>query len=137
MEQPVESSKFRVVQAWHQALNAGDVETLVALSTEDVEVGGPRGASRGVAVLREWVARAGIRLEPGRVFQRGEVVVVEQTAEWREPGTGRIVGQQNLASLFVVRNGLVSRVIRYPDLATALREAGDALRELDPPGREK
>lgn len=125
MEQSVESSETRVVQSWHQALNAGDVEALVALSTADVEVGGPRGASRGAAVLREWVARAGIRLEPGRVLQRGEVVVVEQSAEWREPGTDRIAGQQTLASLFVVRNGLVCRVTRYPDLATALREASD------------
>ena len=44
------------VRAWHQALNAGDVDRLVALSSEDVEVGGPRGATRGAQALREWSA---------------------------------------------------------------------------------
>lgn len=83
----------KVVQDWHEALNHGDIERLVALSTDDVEVGGPRGTSRGAAVLREWFARADIRLEPRQVFQREANVVVEQVAEWREPGSNRIVGQ--------------------------------------------
>jgi hypothetical protein len=37
-----------VVLAWHAALNAGGIDRLLALSSEDVEVGGPRGVSRGV-----------------------------------------------------------------------------------------
>lgn len=55
-------SDAETVVAWHDALNAGDVERLVALSHEDVEMGGPRGPARGQIVLREWVARSGIRL---------------------------------------------------------------------------
>ena len=48
------------------ALNAGNVERVIALSTADVEVGGPRGAGRGADLLRDWVARAGIPgLNPG------------------------------------------------------------------------
>lgn len=112
------------MQSWHAALNAGDVEHLVALSTEDVEVGGPRGSGRGSQLLREWFGRAGIRLVPRQVFQRGNVVIVEQDAEWRSPETGEITGKQALASVFIVRKGLVASVVRHADLASALSAAG-------------
>jgi ketosteroid isomerase-like protein len=75
--------EVRGVEKWHEALNAGDFERPVALSHPDVEVVGPRGTGRGAGLLREWVARANIRLEPRRVFQREETVVVEEEAEWR------------------------------------------------------
>jgi ketosteroid isomerase-like protein len=121
----METPEVAVVRSWHSALNAGDTDGLVALSSDDVEVGGPRGSSQGAAVLREWFARAGICLEPKKFYQRGETVVVEETAEWREPGTDDLIGQQTVATLFVVRGGLVTRVVRYPDLATALGTVGN------------
>ena len=118
------SQEVAVIRAWHTALNDGDVERLVALSTDDVEVGGPRGSSSGAQVLRECVDRAGIRLEPRRVFQRGETLVVEQDAEWRAEGTGEVTAQQIAASVVVVRYGRVASVIRYADLVSALSAAG-------------
>jgi ketosteroid isomerase-like protein len=118
------TTPVRVVVAWHEALNCGDVERLVELSHPDVKVGGPRGTGQGAQLLREWVARAGIHLEPCRVFHQGDTVVVEQEAEWRSAETGELSGSQRVASIFVVRDGLVTRVSRYPDLAEALRAAG-------------
>jgi ketosteroid isomerase-like protein len=117
--------EIATVRAWHDAVNAGDVERVVELCSEDVEVGGPRGLARGRPVVREWFARAGIRLEPGRVFQRGEAVVAEQRAEWRmagaDPGDDDV---HAIASAFVVRDGLIARVARHDDLAVALAAAG-------------
>lgn len=40
------------------AVNAADPDRAAALVTDDVEVGGPRGAARGVDVLRGWVERS-------------------------------------------------------------------------------
>jgi ketosteroid isomerase-like protein len=120
----VSQNVVTIVLDWHAALNEGDVERLVGLSSEDVEIGGPRGAARGSSVLREWVERANITLQPGRVFHRGETVVVEQDAAWRSPDAGDVIGSETAASVFVVRAGLVASVHRYPDLATALVEAG-------------
>jgi ketosteroid isomerase-like protein len=116
-----ERPEIQTVLAWHEALNSGDVERLVDLSHPDVEVGGPRGTSRGAQILREWVDRANIRLEPRRNFQRAGTVVVEQEAEWQsaEPG-----GRQPVASVFVVRDGLVTSVVRYPGLPEALLATG-------------
>ncbi len=107
----------QTVRAWHRALNAGDLDRLQSLSAGDVEVGGPRGSGRGRDLLRDWSGRAGIRLEPISLQARGDdVVVVEQEASW--PGDA---APQPVASIFRVRDGLVTSVIRYPDVAAALR----------------
>jgi ketosteroid isomerase-like protein len=105
---------IQVVREWHAALNAGDIERLVSLSTADIEVGGPRGSGRGSQLLREWFERAGVRIEPLQIIEHGDALVVEQSATW--PG-----GEpQRVASLFAVRDGRVARVIRYAGLEEAL-----------------
>ncbi|MDX6379445.1 MAG: hypothetical protein QOI57_469, partial [Rubrobacteraceae bacterium] len=115
------ASEVQIVKAWHEALNDGDVDRLVTLSCPDIEVGGPRGSGHGVQLLREWVDRAGIYLEPQRIFHRADTVVVEQKAQWCSADTGQVTGSQIVGSVFVVRNGRIVRVMRYPDLASALR----------------
>jgi len=115
--------EVRTVTAWHEALNSGDVERLVELSHPDVQVGGPRGTGRGAQLLREWVDRANIHLEPGRTFQKADTMVVEQQAEWPSAQAGESGGGQRVASVFVVRDGMVASVVRYPGVAEALRAA--------------
>jgi limonene-1,2-epoxide hydrolase len=117
-------SEVRVVEAWHAALNEGDVDRLVGLSHPDVEVGGPRGIGRGVQLLREWVDRANVRLDPRRLFSRGSTVVVEQAGRWRSVESGEVVGSQTVASVFAVCDGLVTSLVRYDDLSEALKTAG-------------
>jgi hypothetical protein len=117
------SPEIQTVIAWHVALNSGDVERLVALSHPDVEVGGPRGGGHGARILCEWVDRANVRLEPGRTFGEADTVVVEQEAMWRVAASEEVGGAQTVASVFVVREGLVTSVVRYPDLGSALRAA--------------
>jgi hypothetical protein len=114
------ASEVRIVEAWHEALNIGDVDRLVALSHPDVEVGGPRGTGRGVQLLYEWVDRANIRFDSRRVFHRMDTVVVEQEAQWSSADTGQVTSSQVVASAFVVRNDQITRVVRYPELTGAL-----------------
>ena len=116
------ASDVQTVLAWHAALNAADVERLVALSAPDIEVGGPRGSGTGVAVLRQWVARARIRLEPLRWQASDGVVLVEQTARWQPDGP--LTEPQSATSVFRVRDGKVTSVLRYDDLASAMASAG-------------
>ncbi|HEV7664437.1 MAG TPA: nuclear transport factor 2 family protein [Chloroflexota bacterium] len=111
------------VLAWHAALNAGDVARLLSLSTEDVEVGGPRGSGRGAALLRDWVARAGIQLLPQNVIGTDETLVVEQSACWLD-SSGTLTEPQMVASVFHVVGGQVASVLRYGDTADALSAAG-------------
>ncbi len=112
--------EIRTVRAWYKALNDGEVDRLVELSHPEVEVGGPRGTGRGAQLLREWVDRANVHLEPRRIFHHADTVVVEQWAEWRSTDTGRVIDSQFAGSVFVVRDGRVTRVVRYPNLADAL-----------------
>ena len=117
------SAAVETVLAWHAALNESDADRLLTLSTDDVEVGGPRGAGHGADVLRDWLGRAGVRLEPRRIFWRAILVVVEQSARWPSV-EGHLADPQVVASVFRVADGRVSSVIRHPDLAAALHAAG-------------
>ncbi len=116
-------SEIHIVKTWHESLNDGDVDRLLALSHSNIEVGGPRGTARGSQVLREWVERTNIRLEPRRIFQQADTVVVEQEAVWRSPETGQVTGSQTVASVFVLRDGRITSLLRYDDLTEALSTA--------------
>ena len=83
-------NRSEIVRAWHKAVNRGDADALVALCDDDIEVGGPRGSARGNAVLRDWLDRAGIQLEPRRWFASPTELVVEQVATWRRPDGGAL-----------------------------------------------
>ena len=85
-----------------------------------MEVGGPRGSTSGVEVLRDWATRSGIQLTPGQHAWRTDGdLAVEQTARWRTD-SGELTQPQTVASVFRVVDGRVSKVVRYADLAAAL-----------------
>ena len=111
--------RFETVRAWHEAVNQGNADALVALSDENIEVGGPRGSARGHAILRDWLERAGIQLAPRRWFASLTDLVVEQVASWRGPD-GVVTDPQIIASSFRVENGRVTRTLRYGSLEEAL-----------------
>ena len=117
------TSDREVILAWHAAVNAGDSERVLALSTDNVEVGGPRGSGRGAELLRDWIGRAGIQLQPVRFVERDGLVVVEQSAQWKTP-EGGLTEPQAAASVFRLLNGKVDSVLRYADLPTALEAVG-------------
>lgn len=113
-----------VVQAWQDAANAQDIETLLALSTADIEIIGPRGSGRGHELVRDWLGRAGLNLTTLRAFVRGNVVVLSQHGVWRSAKNEEIVGKADLASRFRVRDGRVDQFARYDTLDLALQDAG-------------
>lgn len=116
--------EIRVVEDWHSALNAGDVERLVELSHTDVEVGGPRGSGTGEQLLREWVERANIRLIVRRLFHWHGRVVAQEDARWHDTGTEEASSAQSVGTIFTVRDGRVASVLCYPGLDEALEAAG-------------
>lgn len=108
------TSEMATVLAWHDALNAGDVDTLLTLSSDDIEIGDPDGAAQGHAALRDWAERFDFKLEPGRIYVHDGVVVVEQriVSVTGESGQG--------ASAFRVVHDHVTSAFRHDDLAAAL-----------------
>ena len=117
-------SPLAIVQAWQDAVNARDVARLLELSDPDIEVVGPRGSGRGHQLLRDWLGRAGLRLETRRVFVRGNVVVLAQHGVWRSVETGEVTGEADIASRFRVGGRRVVLFARHDSLDAALAEAG-------------
>jgi hypothetical protein len=110
------TSEIATVLAWHDALNASDIDTLVALSSDDIEVGDAHGAAQGHAALRDWAAAHPRWAEVGRIYVHDGVVVVEQKiGETDDPGANGTV-----ASAFRVVRDHVTSVFRHHDLASAL-----------------
>jgi hypothetical protein len=123
MKGDMKGDRFEIVRAWHWAVNRGDADAVVALSHDDIEVGGPRGSACGSALLRDWLGRAAIQLEPRRWFASPAKLVVEQIATWRSPD-GTSTDPQSIATSFAVENGLVTRTVRYDSLMEALADSG-------------
>jgi hypothetical protein len=112
-----------VVGEWQDAANRKDADRLVELSAPDIEVVGPRGSGHGSGLLRDWLERAGLQVQPHRVFTRAAAVVVEQDAVWQDPD-GRPAGAARIASTFEVQGGVVTRFARHDTLDDALAAAG-------------
>jgi ketosteroid isomerase-like protein len=107
------TSEIATVLAWHDALNERDLDTLIDLSTEDIEVGDANGAVQGHAALRDWAQSAGVTAEPGRMYVRDGVVVVEERIT-----SG--AGETTAASAFRVVHDRVTSVFRHDSLPSAL-----------------
>jgi SnoaL-like domain len=100
------TSEIATVLAWHDALNEHDLDTLVALSSDDIDISDTRGAAQGHQALREWAASSAINAVPGRMYVHDGVVVVEE--------------QDATASAFRVVHDHVTSVFRHDDLRSAL-----------------
>ncbi|MFM1724380.1 MULTISPECIES: nuclear transport factor 2 family protein [Rhodococcus] len=116
-------SEIATILAWHDALNSSDIDTLLAVSSDDIELAGSEGAAQGLTALQEWATTAAPTLVPGRMFMHDGVVVVEEQATWSskpdEAGESRTV-----ATAFRVVHDQVTAVFRHDTLEEAL-EATD------------
>ncbi len=110
------TSEIATVLAWYDALSAGDVDTLVALSSDDIEIGDVDGATQGHAALRAWAGRTDATVEVGRTYFHDGVVVVEETVSSKSDAAARDTG----ASAFRVVHDHVTSVFFHDDLAAAL-----------------
>jgi ketosteroid isomerase-like protein len=121
------TSEIATVLAWHDALNEQDFDTLVLLSSDDVEVGDANGAAQGHAALLDWARSADITAEPGRMYVHDGVVVVEQQITSRtDPAS-----TSTAASAFRVVRDHVTSVFRHDDLASALAATDLTEQDLD------
>lgn len=110
------TSEIATVLAWHDALNAADLETLAALSSDDIEMGDAHGAAQGHEALRTWATSHRPATELGRMYVHDGVVAVEQ-----KPGSVDGPGTPaNTALTFRVVRDHVTSVFRHDSLASAL-----------------
>ena len=102
------TSEIATVLAWHDALNERDFDTLMQVSSDDIEFGDANGAGQGHEALREWASSLAVTAaDPGRMYVRDGVVVAEEA------------GRRGAVAFRVVRDHVTS-VFRHDDLASAL-----------------
>jgi ketosteroid isomerase-like protein len=118
------ASAHEIVQRWLAAVNAGDADAALALTSPEIRLIGPRGAATGHAVLRRWIAQAGATFEVRRTFARGTAVVVAQHGVWRDPATGAVRGEADVATRFRVADHQVVELQRFDQMDAALAGAG-------------
>ncbi len=118
------TSEIATVLAWHDALNAADLDTLVALSSDDIDFGDAHGAGQGHQALRQWAEATAANAEVGRIYVHDGVVVVEQKLSGPQSS-----GAGTRASAFRVVHDHVTSVFRHEDVASAL--AATELTEAD------
>jgi hypothetical protein len=110
------TSEIATVLAWHDALNTSDLDTLISLSSDDIEIGDAEGAAQGHAALRDWAQRSASTIEVGQIYYHdGVVVVQERLTSKTDPSDVRTT-----ASAFRVVHDHVTSVFRHDDLAAAL-----------------
>jgi ketosteroid isomerase-like protein len=104
------TSEIATVLAWHDALNDKDLDTLLQLSSDDIEIGDAHGATQGLHSLRTWAQDFSGTVTVGRMYVHDGTVVFEQ-----ELADGSV-----RASAFRVVHDHVTSVFRHDDLASAL-----------------
>jgi hypothetical protein len=112
--QTMTTSEIATVLAWHDALNAADIETLAALSSDDIDLGDAHGAAQGHDALRTWASTRPANTELGQMYVHDGVVVVEQKG-----GSPDDPSVANALAFRVVHDHVTS-VFRHQDLASAL-----------------
>ncbi len=110
------TSEIATVLAWHDALSASDIDTLLALSSDDIEVGDAHGAAQGHDALREWASTHPQKVEVGRMYVHDGVVVVEEKVDSPDEPSANAT----IASAFRVVHDHVTSVFRHNDLVAAL-----------------
>ncbi len=114
---PDTASAALVLEAWHRAVNDADVDTAVGWCADDVAVQGPRGTGHGQDLMRAWLLRSRIRLQPqGEFAEVDGRVVIRELAQWTAadaPADAPTDDPVETWCVFTVSDGLVTSVARY------------------------
>jgi ketosteroid isomerase-like protein len=105
-----------VLEQWHDAVNAGDVAAALTWCAEDVAVQGPRGVGHGLELMRGWLTRSGIRLEPQEPLTESDGrFVVREVARWTTANApdGAPLEPTETWCVFTVADGKLSSVARF------------------------
>ncbi len=106
----------QVLKQWHDAVNAADIEGALARCDENVAVQGPRGVGHGHDLMRGWLTRSGIRLEPQEdLVEAGGRFVVREVARWTTANApdGAPLEPTETWCVFTVVDGKLASVARF------------------------
>ncbi len=120
------TSQYATVLAWQYALNAGDTDTLVKLSSDGIEISSADGGGQGLVALLDWAAESNTTVTLEDAYVSGAIVVTTGEAAGSLAATsgGASAEGRRLAMAFRVDNDRIVSVFIHPDLNTALTATG-------------
>lgn len=117
------TSQYATVLAWQDALNSGDIDTIIELSSDGIEISSAVGGSQGLVALLDWAAETTTTIALDEAYVSGSVVVTAGQAAGSLAGVAA-GDHRHMAIAFRVENDQVVSVFIHPDLETALKATG-------------
>jgi ketosteroid isomerase-like protein len=122
------SANAEVVRRFIDAFNERDLEAFVETLDPDVEIHSMKGSRRGVDEARLWATRApgGVQqtVEVEELTESGEEVLALVLRHWHWDEDGSPAGQDQLAWLFTLRDGRVTRWEPFEERAEGMLRFG-------------
>jgi hypothetical protein len=119
-----ERSPRELAEACVEALNARDLDGLLALATENFELVTMHRGTLTRDDVEGWFERqtygVAMYVVPERWEERDGGVIMAGTGEWRSVDTGAVEGSAEVAISFSPRDGRVARAQIHPSLDAAL-----------------
>ncbi len=116
------SADLSVALDWLDAIARRDRDRLLALSSADIVLHGPRGAAKGHEALARWFEAVQFRAVPKTAYARDRRLLVLHASQWRD-ADGAPAGTAESASVFTVAGGKVVGYHRN-DRPDPLRQEG-------------
>lgn len=117
------TSEYATVLAWQDALNSGDADTLIELSSDGIEISSADGGGQGLMALLDWAAESNTTITLEEAYVSGPIVVTAGEAAG-SLSNGEANETRHLALAFRVDHDQVVAVFLHPDVETALRSTG-------------
>ncbi len=99
------------VREFIRAFNEGDLDAFVEVLHPEVEIHAARGLRRGVEAARIWATRApgGVQqtIELDELWEEPDRALAHVTRRWRWDEDGSPAGEDELAWVFELRDGLI------------------------------
>jgi ketosteroid isomerase-like protein len=113
--------EIKIIQNWYAALAKRDIDKLVSLVHENVEIRDSQQTNVGIQALREKYEKGYSNLIPENFFYKDNLIVVEEKQEWLIPERKGLEFKQLSGAVFVVNDGLISRIMSHISLDRALQ----------------
>lgn len=113
-----------IAENWTEWCNKKNIDELKAITEEEFEVSGPKGtAVLDTEGIKDWLNRAGIRLETFEIYADNNKIILSQHAEWLEQD-GSVKGSQDVYTFLTIINDKVKSLARFDDKEDAFEASG-------------
>ncbi|WP_411842485.1 hypothetical protein [Salinicoccus sp. HZC-1] len=115
---------IEIAEQWIELCNSQDIEGLASITSEELEVHGPKGTTTlNKEDLKEWMERANLKLENFEAYARDNKAIMGQHGTWLNEDDS-VKGEQEVYTVLVIEDQKVSALARFDDKEQAFDVSG-------------